>query len=53
MRGWVGEGLSMIIAFLAIAMILLTVLILFYAPTEASGLPHAISQAFIGVFSRG
>ena len=52
MRGWVGEGLSIIIASLAIAMILLTILILFYSPTEATGLPEAINS-FLGVFSRG
>lgn len=52
MRGWVGEGLSMIIAFLAIAMILITILILFYSPSNDTGLPQAL-QSFIGVFSRG
>lgn len=52
MNGWVGEGLSKVIAGIALVAILILVLQLFYN-TGDSGLPNAFVTYFAGVFSRG
>lgn len=52
MSGWVGDGLSKIIAGIALIAILVLVLQLFFN-TGDSGLPKAFVDYFAGVFSRG
>lgn len=52
MKGFVGEGFSMLIACLALVSVVGVVLALFLAPSASTGLPEAIGY-FTGVFTRG
>lgn len=52
MKGWVGEAIVGLIAFIAFATVIGLVLVLFVAPSNSTGLPEAFNY-FAGVFSRG